>query len=202
MLNSLSKRIAVFLLHQNCIQKDYISVYIYGIELFISSLLGVLLVLVSSIIAGNLLYGVLFLASFIFLRLYTGGLHCNSYLACNIVVVITFLAVAFVEKLISKAPFADPLYCIMIIISIAITLTLAPVDNPNKELSDSKKRECRMISVAILLAHFMLHVLFHSFISTGIIIITDFVSSAFIIIGIIKNKTERRIFDEIQKEHS
>lgn len=202
MLNSLSKRIAGFLLSQNCFEEELLPVYVYGTELFLSSLLGVFLVIIASLITGSLQNGILFLLAFIFLRLFTGGLHCNSYVTCNTVMVLTFLSAVITENLISRLPYSETLYCLMMVLSVTATIIFAPVSNPNKEIPQSQKRKYSLISSAILLAHFILHTALSRYIGTEIIIVTDFISSAYIIIGLLKNKTERRISHETQKEHS
>lgn len=202
MLYSLSKHIAGFLFKQNCFEKELMPLYIYGTQLLLSSILGVILVLTAGLITQNLMNSILFLLTFIFLRKFTGGLHFNSYLTCNAVTVITFLSTASVEKLITSWESAQGIYCFMMLFSLIITLIFAPLSNPNKEITASDRRRFRLISILILLTHFAVHIIFQRIISTEIIIVTDFVSSAYIIIGLIKNKTERRLDRENQKEHS
>lgn len=202
MLYSLSKHIAGFLLSQKCFEKSLLPVYIYGTELFLSSLLGVILVMTASVLTGNVLNGILFLLSFIFLRLFTGGLHCNSYFLCNTVMVLTFLSVITIKSLAELTGFSEAIYCLMMIFSLTVTVILAPVSNPNKEIPQKEKQKYRLISGVILLSHFILHMILNGYIGTGTVIVTDFFTGVFIIIGIIKNNTERRNHRETQKEHS
>ena len=101
MLNSLARRIANFILTQKSIEENMFSIYIYGIELLISSVLGVLLVVVVGLVLGRFIDSLLFLLSFIFLRKYTGGLHCNSYMACNVMTVLTFVVAVELAGLIN-----------------------------------------------------------------------------------------------------
>lgn len=202
MLYTLSKNIADFLYNQKCFEKELTPLYTYGIQLLISSVLGVILVLTAGILTCNFLNAILFLLAFIFLRKFTGGLHFNSYATCNLVTVLSFLASSSLVKLISSWQYSQTFYCFMAVISIAVTLIFAPVSNPNKRISLSDKKYFRLISVTILFVHFGIHVVSQGILSTEIIIVTDFISSAYIIIGLIKNKTERRLDRENQKEHS
>lgn len=202
MLHSLSENIADFLLRQKCFDETLLPVYIYGVELFLSSLLGVTLVLCCSLLFRSFQYGVLFLVSFIFLRLFTGGLHCNTYLACNTVMVATFIGAVLSSKLISSSEYSNIICSIMMTFTITVTLVFAPVVNPNKDVSPGHQRRCRLIALVMLIAHFIIYVALNRYISMEIIIVTDFISAAYIIIGLIKNKIERSMSDENQKEHS
>lgn len=202
MLYTLSKHIADFLFKQHCFEKELMPLYIYGIQLLLSSVMGVILVLTAGLLTCNLINSILFLLAFIFLRKFTGGLHFNSYITCNTVTVLTFLTSAGLEKLIASWEYSKAAFCFMMVFSITATLVFAPVSNPNKEISDSEKRCFRLISILILFAHFGIFIISTGIISTEIIIVTDFISSAYIIIGLIKNKIERRLDRENQKEHS
>ncbi len=71
MLNSLSERIADFLLRQKCFEDEMLPAYAYGVKVFLSSLIGVVLVLMTSCILGVFDSGVLFLLTFIILRQFT-----------------------------------------------------------------------------------------------------------------------------------
>ncbi len=202
MLYTLSKHIAGFLFNQLSFEKELMPLYIYGIQLLLSSILGVTLVLLAGILTHNLINSILFLLAFIFLRKFTGGLHFNSYITCNTVTVLTFLTSAAAEKYITSQSYSQCIFCVMMIFSITVTLIFAPLSNPNKEITHGEKRRFRLISLLILLTHFGVFIISTGIISTEIIIVTDFISSAYIIIGLIKNKTERRLDRENQKEHS
>jgi len=201
MLHSLSKNIADFLLRQKCFDKTLLPVYIYGVELFLSSLLGVTLVLCCSLLLRSFMCGVLFLLAFIFLRLFTGGLHCNTYLACNTVMVATFIGTVALYRIISSCGQSGIICSVMMTLTLIITLVFAPVINPNKDVPTYHQRRCKLIAISMLIAHFIIYVVLNRYISTEIIIITDFISVVYIIIGLIKNKIERRMSDENQKEH-
>ena len=196
MLNRLSENIADFIFSQGCFERKLLPVYSYGISLFISSLLGVVLVLSAGILTGNFLKAVLFLLAFIFLRLYTGGLHFNSFILCNTITTLTFLAALTAENFISQLKESNIVYSAFMLFSVTVTLTLSPVSHPNKPLSFQDKRRFRLISALILLAHYLLYTILKGIIGTEIIIVTDFISSAYIIIGLLKNTKERRDFDE------
>ena len=80
MLHKLSEAIAFFLLSKRCFEKEELDVYVYGVELVLSSALGILLILTLSLVFSMLWEGLLFFVAFTALRSYTGGYHCYTYL--------------------------------------------------------------------------------------------------------------------------
>ena len=86
MLHALSEKIAVFLFNNN--DKYPIDVYVYGIELTLSSLAGMLVVLFMGLISGFLIESIIFMISLSIIRIYSGGYHARSYLKCNLLLII------------------------------------------------------------------------------------------------------------------
>lgn len=192
MLNSLSERIADFLLCQKCFEDEMLPVYVYGVKVFLSSLIGVVLVLVTSCILGVFESGVLFLLTFVILRQFTGGLHCDSYIACNVTTVITFIVTVVLKDIIISTSFCNEILGLTIIISFVITAIFSPVSHPNKKIDKKDRLKYRLISLGILMLHVVIVLLCNQWFSSEIIIVTDFISSIYIIFGLIKNKRERR----------
>ena len=184
MLHTLSRNIADFLLSKNCFEKDNLNIYVYGTELVISSLIGAVLIFTLSFITNNLLTGLLFYISFNTLRSYTGGLHCNTYLKCNITFVCVFFICLTAEYITN-----DYMLSAMTAVTLMMILVLAPVENPNKPIEEKDKKKFKLISLLIYVLHITAYfVLKHLEIDADIIIITDFISSILMIIGIIKNR--------------
>ncbi|MBE6735097.1 MAG: hypothetical protein E7563_07145 [Ruminococcaceae bacterium] len=191
MLNSLSERIADFLLRQKCFEDEMLPVYVYGVKVFLSSLIGVVLVLVTSCILGVFESGVLFLLTFIILRQFTGGLHCDSYVACNVTTVITFIVTVLFKDIIIHTTSCNVILGMMIIISFIITAIFSPVSHPNKEIEQKDRLKFRYVSLGILILHIAIVLLCNRWFSLEIIIVTDFISSIYIVFGLIKNKTRK-----------
>lgn len=60
-------------------------IYIYGVQLIISSIINFLICIITSLLFGELLNGLIFFVAFSSLRKFTGGFHSRSFLICNIV---------------------------------------------------------------------------------------------------------------------
>jgi len=60
MINKISKNAAVFFIKNNLIQEDEIDIYIYGLQLIISSILGISIILFLGIISERLTDSLIF----------------------------------------------------------------------------------------------------------------------------------------------
>lgn len=150
MLHKLSETIAFFLLNKQCFKKEELDVYVYGVELVLSSAIGILLILALSLVFSMFWEGLLFLLAFTALRSYTGGYHCYTYLKCNILYIGTFLiSVLFYRWL---APYAPAMWSVTVpslLLSGCIIIKCAPVEHKNKPLSAAQKKSCRKKAIAV-----------------------------------------------------
>lgn len=150
MLHNLSETIAFFLLSKQCFKKEELDVYVYGMELVLSSAIGILLILVLSLVFSMLWEGLLFLLAFTALRSYTGGYHCYTYLRCNTLYVGTFLVCALLYRWL--APVAPAMWAFTVpslLVSGWIILKFSPVEHENKPLSAAQKKSCRKKAIAV-----------------------------------------------------
>ena len=85
MRHYLSERVADFLFVHGTIKNKEKDIYIYGLELIISSIINLLICLILSILFGCFVNGLIFFISFSSLRRFTGGFHSKSFLRCNII---------------------------------------------------------------------------------------------------------------------
>lgn len=85
MLNYLSRSITDFLLLKEIIKTEEKEIYIYGVQLIISSIINFLICIITSLLFGELLNGLIFFVAFSSLRKFTGGFHSRCLLICNIV---------------------------------------------------------------------------------------------------------------------
>ncbi len=150
MINKISKNVAVFFIKKNLIQEDEIDIYIYGLQLIISSILGISIILFFGIISEHLTDSLIFLFCFIILRQYSGGYHANSYLKCNLYFITIFILTEAVV-LYTQLDYIDALTVGLVCISFVIILRIAPIDNKNKKLSNSQKIKNKKITLIIFI---------------------------------------------------
>lgn len=148
MIDYLSDSISGFFVRHNIISDDERSIYKYGAEITISTLIGIVLILTSGIILKNILDSIIFLLCFIFIRIYSGGYHCDTYLKCNI----TFIGVYLLRLLIKIiVPLAfEPFFSlVLMIISMTIIFIFSPLENINKPLVTVEVKKYRKISILL-----------------------------------------------------
>ena len=85
MLNKMAVKITDKLVMKKIVSDDMADIYIYGFELLISFFFSTIGVLIIGIILGRFLQTLMFLATFILLRSFTGGYHANTYAVCSLV---------------------------------------------------------------------------------------------------------------------
>ena len=161
MIENISKIICDFALQYSMLyDHKNEDIYRYGIEITISSLLGVIVILFLGAITKDLQSAILFLLSFIGLRSYCGGYHANSYMKCNSIFVISYIVVYWVAQIAYMFKWKSEMMIISGIATVIISI-FAPVTNANKplDLYDIKKSKIISIVLAmILLAYSLLKI--------------------------------------------
>ena len=90
MLRNISSRLTDKLIAQKEFCHYDRDVYIYGIELIISTLAGLISIIGVSKLYSCTILGVIFIIFFVPLRLFTGGYHANTYGKCYFVSILSF----------------------------------------------------------------------------------------------------------------
>lgn len=148
-IEKISQSVVAFIYRNMQVDDEMAEVYKYGIEIIVSSLINFLLILISSLILGDLLAGIVFMTLFVLLRSYTGGYHAETYLRCNIAFIVTFLAVFFVARIVSNLNCNEVIGLILLGTAYIPIWIFAPVKNRHKYLSKEKIHLSRIISTAI-----------------------------------------------------
>lgn len=148
MIHNISLFLSNQLIKQDVIEPDYRAVYEYGIELMISSFIGISLIMLIGALLFSIIDAILFLISFILLRSFCGGYHANSYLACNVCSITSFLIVSILSQidLIPKSWLMGSLFVCMLIITY-----ISPIENPYKSIDSKDKIRFKIISSVLFL---------------------------------------------------
>lgn len=124
-------------------------VYIYGFELFLSTVSSMISILIISAIFFHIYSGCLFLAVFISLRLFSGGYHAETYGRCFILTNCVFLlsATSSCAILIFVPAGISRIVCMALSIAAGIVIFfLSPVRNQNHPLSEATYKKNRLIA--------------------------------------------------------
>lgn len=193
MQHYLSESIADFLLYQKIINTQEKEIYVYGIQLVISSVINLLICIIISLLLDEFVNGILFFILFSSLRRFTGGIHCKTFIMCNMVFSGIVTLVLLINRLFGTV-FGEPaLFVVTILFCLTCILLFSPVYNKNKELTSIEIRKFKIISIVVYIIHLSFYlVAFFLNYRLNIIIIVDLVVAFMIIWGVINNKITKK----------
>lgn len=153
MISNLSNIVARYLLRERIIEEKNLPVYSYGFEIIISTMVGVVLVLLIGLLTSSLVDAIFFYCLFVGLRFFTGGYHADTHLRCKLTLVLCYLLMLVMER--ALEPIYTPFLNMGIqIFYMIIVFLLAPVEHLNAPMTDEETKKNRMI--AIVMAFVML----------------------------------------------
>lgn len=197
MIHYLSERIAVFLFDNN--DKYPLDIYIYGIELTLSSLLGTVIILMLGIFFGLIIESIIFLISLSLIRVFTGGYHASTYLRCNSVLIVSYVFVVFSYRyyLSHLTEYTYLIASIIFFLLFFIVAIFSPVKTERKDISGQDRRKFKILSLVIAFTYLLLFMLFYSILGVKQVVVilpTMVVVGISILVEIIFN--ERRNSNE------
>lgn len=163
MIHTLSERIADFLFDNN---DDYpIEVYVYGIELTISSIIGASVLLLVGLIFNFLIESIIYMVSLSVIRMFSGGYHAKSYFRCNMILVLSYLfSLVFYRFYINNLILRNYItFYVLLIFSLFIFILFAPVKNNNKNDIEENKTKFKIISIILMVAELTLAQIVYEF---------------------------------------
>lgn len=143
--------------HINIINKDEREVYIYGTELTLSSIVGILALIFVSICTGNYFQWLPFLMGFVPLRLLGGGYHAKNHRSCIITFTSVFLVCTVLTETIKKE---KPILVMLSFLVFFIIILFSPVEPKNKTLSISTRTTNRRKSIILALINAIITILY------------------------------------------
>lgn len=146
----LSNRITNYLINNDLVTEDEREIYVYGFELFISSLINFIIVFFIGFIFNRLLQTLIFLITFCPLRQYSGGYHATNHFKCTVYFNLIYISVIFFEKniLLNNSQYISILTLILASLIIAL---LCPIQDKNKPLSIMEKKYFQRTAIKILI---------------------------------------------------
>ena len=198
MISNLSNMIARYLLQEKIIEEHNLPVYTYGLEIIISTMVGVVLILLIGLLTSSLVDAIIFYCLFIVLRFFTGGYHADTHFRCKLTLVLCYLLMLVMER--ALEPIYTPFLNMGIqIFYMIIVFLLAPVEHLNAPMTDEEAQKNRMIAIAMafvmLITTMMLSFDFSSLARTASL--TQFVVAVLIIIPkVIKGGEEHERTEE------
>lgn len=151
MFEKLGSYLTENLIQVNAISRTEEAMYQYGFKMMVTYAINIITIFIIGLVMGRLWECILFQAMFLPLRRNAGGYHASTELRCySLSVVIIVLVLAAVSVI--PVWFHIELMIAILLISCAIILILAPVENQNKPLDADEVRVYRRRSGMVLLA--------------------------------------------------
>jgi len=156
MLHRLAEDITFYLITNRIIDIDDREVYIYGLELLISTIFTSISILILALIIGEMPSAIIFLLIHFLLKSYTGGYHAEYYYICYIYSLVSFIVLIFLKNIILLA-YKPILGALLLIASTIIIFKFAPVTNENnpktdEEIAKNKKEARKRVIVLSLIS--------------------------------------------------
>lgn len=145
MISEISRKITYSLEKNKVINKEDEEVYIYGIEIFISSIITFAIVLILGGLMKCFFSSLIYFLVFAVIRQICGGYHANTYFKCNMMFAFTTFTVLLAYKFVPVAIMGILHYLIMIFWNLSVFI-FAPVENVNKPICKEKKYKLKIIS--------------------------------------------------------
>lgn len=160
MLHHCAESLTDFLYRHAAISPQKRPVYVYGIELTLSTSASFLSIIFFSLLFSSPLSSFVFLFVFVSLRSFSGGYHAKTYRSCFLITNGTYLASFALAKLLYLSRvvvFGRAL----ILLSLALIWIWAPITNRHHPLSPRAIRKNRWICRCLMLAETGLIVLLY-----------------------------------------
>ena len=157
MLHKLAEDISFYLITNKVIDIEDRDIYIYGLELLLSTLSTSISILILGLLIGEWILALAYLCVYFFLKSFTGGYHAKRYYECYIYSISVFI-VLIIAKNIIAAIYKPVVGLFSLIFSIIVVFKFAPVTNKNnpktkEEIIKNKKiarRRILLLSIIII----------------------------------------------------
>lgn len=148
MLNKLTRRIVVWLSDTGVINEEDGELYNYAVFCFLMKIIPLIIILVISILVGNLIGAVILSWVFVSMRYCTGGYHAQTPFKCVLMSVAIIGGTVIISRY--MADINVVVQICLLAVSMCNILIKAPVDSENRRLSDLEKKKLKRIVRLVL----------------------------------------------------
>ena len=146
MLNRTATGLAKRLMLHGVITNEVFDIYVYGFELLLSFLFSTTIIVIAGCIMNKILETIAFLVVFILLRSFSGGYHADTYAKCSVITLSIYGMVVLFSTYIHVRMIS---YVALMMIGLIILFVKAPIENPNKELTEQEKKKHKITSLML-----------------------------------------------------
>lgn len=187
MKTAISDKFVDLLVQSGEISSDDKELYEYGLRQGFLMIINIITTIIIGLAFGMVAESLIFMITYIPLRIYAGGYHSNTQLRCYLVSIIMTVTVLLAIKSIF---WTDSKVLLLVLFSSIIVFVLSPVENVNKQLVKGEVELYRKKARGILILEILLFITISYFgtIKVAVCIpIALFTLSIMLILGKIKN---------------
>lgn len=137
MIKKSAEEMAFFFVKKGIIDEKEKDVYIYGSELLISEMICTLLVIGIGICTEKFIETLLYLASYMPIRIYAGGYHANTHRSCITIFNICYVILFFIVEILLGLNYIHIIYILAAGATFVIFI-LAPIEDMRKPLDEKE----------------------------------------------------------------
>ncbi len=157
-MKNISDNIADTLLQSGILQDDNVDACRYGLDIFVSSVLEIISILVISVFVGNFVETLLFFLTFVPLRIYAGGYHADTKLKCYFVSIGVYAAFTAAIYALPQSLYTT-VNILMSMFSVVIVFAAAPVVHRNKTVNEVERMYYRKFSILICMVETLINLI-------------------------------------------
>lgn len=171
---------------------------LYGVEVFLSTVLNCIIVLLCGLAWGMVGESLLFLLAFIPLRIYSGGYHADTYFKCNTIFAILVFFCFTLFRLSDFVKNSIAFAICIVIIQALLCLLYAPIEHENKKLTQKQKKmyKRRALTALAILSVLLLFSTKKNLQSLKVIVCAVLLNIIFMTISL----TRRKMYEVIKKK--
>ena len=159
MFCQLSSKAANWLEQNGIISSSDRELYEYGLRQMFITILNILTTLLIGLALGMILQAVVFILTYIPVRIYAGGFHASNPQRCWLISAIMLLIVLCILKYMPKL-FFQYISALSLIAGVMIAL-ISPVEDLNKPLDDEEKRIYHLKVIIIILFEIVMAIILY-----------------------------------------
>lgn len=135
------------LIYYRLVDQEDIEIYKFGFECFCLKVIHYTTYCMVAMAYGCLYEFLIFIVSYMMLRKYAGGIHAKTRIGCLVISNIFLSGVLIIGQWIEKGL----LLSVISILGLLLIIIFAPVDNPNRVLSDKERNKFRKCAIFVCL---------------------------------------------------
>ena len=187
-MKQLTDKFILTLINKNIIKEEDKEIYSYGFNQILFIMLNFITILIIGISFNMLFETIIFMITYIPIRIYAGGYHARTQTKCYIFSVFMLILALYIIKL--KLMSNILIIILLSIISSIIIISLAPVEDINKPLDEKeteiyKKRTIK--NLIIILVFLIISLILNKRIITSCICVSLLFNSVMLLFGNILN---------------